>query len=643
MTKIKSLTISGLRGIKEPLTFELNTNSMLLYGDNGSGKSSITDACEWFYHNQVKHLSDEEIGRRGLEALRNVFLNNEEKGTAAIAFTNDIYNSERNIFYKKETLQSEHSNLSKEFSEYLDASQKENLVLRYKDLVNFILATKKEKLDSLSEIIGFSEVSKVRETLRKIVGDLKREFKKCDFDNKINSQQKKLIDYFNCNITSDDQFIAVVNESVKPLEMNTSIHCFDEIDAFINLVKNPENVQAIELQSLYEKISDWACHLPAVLDKIEYLYEEYHKQFRKIIDDIEKINKILLEKLLTEGAKLIKENVVSNDQCPLCLQPKNRFELLKELDNRITELEVFKLEKVKLDELKESLKRELKDPVQKINYYLSERHLKTEENRDLAAELSQLMAGFEVYADQVKIEILPAQKLKMPGEIAFDKQHLNQISDLCRQKGDILKESKKDDPAFAIQRKILLAREAYLDIKKLKKEKAILERQQQSVEAIYSEFLKTQKGALETFLTHFSGEVDEFYQFMNPAEKIEAIKLIPLEKDDELIGLTLEFKFHNNPASPPHRYLSESHLNCLGIAFFLTSVKAFNKINKFFILDDVISSFDSNHRKRFADLLIEKFSDYQVIIMTHELNWFENINNNLKNKNWVIKTLTAIS
>ena len=158
-----------------------------------------------------------------------------------------------------------------------------------------------------------------------------------------------------------------------------------------------------------------------------------------------------------------------------------------------------------------------------------------------------------------------------------------------------------------------------------------MERQQKSLELIYSEFLKKQKQALESFLSRFSNDINDFYQFMNPEEKVEDIKLIPLEKEDELQGLTLEFRFFE--------YLSESHLNCLGIAFFLTSVKAFNKKNQFFILDDVISGFDTIHGKRFAQLLLEKFSDYQIILMTHENHWFELVKDLMKEKGWNVNTI----
>ncbi len=121
---------------------------------------------------------------------------------------------------------------------------------------------------------------------------------------------------------------------------------------------------------------------------------------------------------------------------------------------------------------------------------------------------------------------------------------------------------------------------------------------------------------------------------MNVNEKVDDIKLVPIENNDELSGITIAFKFHNAETSPPHKYLSESHVNCLGIAFFLASVKAFNRSNGFVVLDDVISSFDTNHRKRFGDLLLEKFADYQLIVLTHEKNWYGYLANAVRGKNW---------
>jgi recombinational DNA repair ATPase RecF len=639
MNKIKSVKIKGLRGIKEEVSLDLDKNSLLLYGDNGSGKSSITDAFEWFYTNRIDHLVSEEIGRSGLEALRNIFLKDDENGMIDIRFTNDNYNSEKSIFYKKESLKSEHTNQSEEFAGYLNESQKENLLLRYNDMVTFILDSKKGKLETLSDIIGFSRVSQVRDILRRTAGDLARELKRGNFDNRISNQQAKIIENLGSVVTSEEQLVNAVNELLKPLDIDREITQISEIDEILNLVKKPEDSQAIELQSYYNKVVDWTLEVPAALDTIEDQYKEYHEQFQKITGDIEKINKILLENLLNEGVRVIKESVIADDLCPLCMQPKNKSQLLKELEARIIELEQYKKEKLNINRLKESLNRELKAPLQRLNYFLFEQYSNIEENRELKETIEILKSGFENYSTQLDLEISPLQHLRKPEEITLDRAKLGQIASFCKKQVENLKASKKDDKRFEVQSKLLLSREAYLDIQRLKKEKGSVERQQKSFELIYSEFLKKQKQALESFLSRFSNDINDFYQFMNPDEKVEDIKLISLEKEDELQGLTLEFKFFENSESPPQKYLSESHLNCLGIAFFLTSVKAFNKKNQFFILDDVISGFDTIHGKRFAQLLLEKFPDYQIILMTHENHWFELVKDLMKEKGWNVNTI----
>ncbi len=640
MAKIKSLTIEGIRGIKEPLTLELDEQSLLLYGDNGSGKSSITDAFEWFFQDKIGHLSGEEIGRGGQGALRNIFLANDEDGLVRIESSERAYRSKKSISCKKSALVCEHANDSKPFAGYLKESAKENLFLRYRDLVGFILATKKEKLDSLSGIIGFAEVSKTRDTLRKLVGELARELKRGDFDNRISNQRARIIDHLGRVITSQTQFLEALNELIAPLKIDVKIRETRDVDSVLSLIQEPADKQANERQLFYERISDWLCGVPPALDEIDTLYSRYHDQFQKISADIEKLNKIMLENLLNEGLRVIKGEAITGDLCPLCLQPRRSSELTRELEARLKELEAIKREKSRLDEAKELLDKELRKLLHKLDDFLAEKYIGTAENRELKEKIEALKNALEGYAAQSGAALSHRQRLKSPAELAVAREQINSAADFCRQQGEILKAVQKGDLRFAVQSKLLLVREAYLNITKLKREKEALRQQRDSLERVYSRFLQKQEEALTVFLRRFSKSIDDLYQFMNPDEKVENIRLVPiLDKGDELAGITLEYRFFRNQESPPQKYLSESHLNCLGIALFLTSVRAFNKMNKFFILDDVISGFDSAHRKRFADLLIEKFPDYQVILMTHEKNWFEMVRNLVKGKHWLVNTL----
>ena len=192
MNKIKNITISGLRGIKEKIEFHLNSRSILLYGENGSGKSSVTDALEWFYYDKIEHLSSEEIGRKGIEGLRNFHIADSEVGLISIDYLNSKLNCSKTISIDKDRINTSYTNQTPEFLSFFKDSQKEQITLRYRDLVSFILATKTEKLNALSEIIGFSEVIKTKEVLRKALSALKRELKISNFTSQISYQQQEL-------------------------------------------------------------------------------------------------------------------------------------------------------------------------------------------------------------------------------------------------------------------------------------------------------------------------------------------------------------------------------------------------------------------------------------------------------------------
>ena len=167
MVKIKHIEINGLRGIKKTISVSLDSSqSILIFGENGSGKSSITDAFEWFYNDKVEHLSSEEIGRGGIEALRNIFLQPDQEAYAGLKFSESKYNSIKKLFYNKSKLSTEIDNSTKEFEDYINSSTSENLILRYGDLLKFILASKGDKLRGISQIIGYEEVQKIKEIFK---------------------------------------------------------------------------------------------------------------------------------------------------------------------------------------------------------------------------------------------------------------------------------------------------------------------------------------------------------------------------------------------------------------------------------------------------------------------------------------------
>ena len=157
---------------------------------------------------------------------------------------------------------------------------------------------------------------------------------------------------------------------------------------------------------------------------------------------------------------------------------------------------------------------------------------------------------------------------------------------------------------------------------------------------LYQSFSDYQKQEMELFLSTVSLEMNNFFKFMYPSDNVKDIDLQLISNDEEdITGISYNLNFRETQLNTPQKFLSESYLNCLGLSLFLSSVKVFNKKNKFFILDDVISSFDKNHRLLFAKLLLQEFSDWQMIILTHEDEWFKYLSSQAKSKNWIIKQM----
>ncbi len=638
MTTLRNITITGIRGIHDTISIDLKTNqSLLIYGDNGSGKSSIADAIEWFYHDRIDHLSKEEIGLNGIPALRNRFLSDDETATLGIEYSDSALNSTKSLSTKNNKFSSLYSNTNKSFDSYRVASKNENLILRYRDLVRFIYLRKKDKLDELSSIIGFGELVEIRSVLLKVLNDITKLLKNSRFDDKINQGQSQLLQQVNQSIQNDAQYFSAIQNLIEPLGLSIKVTDKKSIDDALGKIRQPENKDDILLQASYEKAITLISNITSSLKSISVPYTTLLSKHQSISGSIENIKNLRLENLLNEGFKLINEAFFDEDRCPLCLQSKNRSELLDEIKFRINELSELK-------KAKEELKGLQQDVVNLVNHVLSEiSSLKAEkcillkENTKHIEMFNQIHEAIISNLQEIEGDILGKAISNNLFKVNLD-TIVKVSTDFATQKKQIF-EKRKDDKKFEITTKITIARQLYDGIVKLRAEEKILKDQQQTFDALYREFIKRQKEGFVAFLDAISREINDLYLFMNKDEKVDEIQLIPIGVGDDFDGITYQFKFHGDVVTPPDKYLSESHLNCLGICLFLTSVKAFNKRNKFFILDDVISSFDKNHRIRFANLLVEKFADYQILLLTHEEDWFEFIARMVKGKGWKIHNI----
>lgn len=632
MAKISSIKISGLRGVKEPLDLNLNKKSILIYGDNGTGKSSLTDSFEWFFYDKIGHLSNEEIGRRkGKDAIRNVFIPDTEDGFIELKFDDDKLNTKKSI---DSSLRTSLSNTSDEFQKFIITANSERLILRYRDLVQFVIAGKTDKLNELQNIIGFSEVANLRALLKKNAGRIARNIKTANYDNQKNIQQSTILENLGQNSYSDEQLFDGANKLIEPLKLETEIKSRADINAVLKKIESKEDNVLIEQINYHTKVWEVFSEIGGNLENIKNAHIAFYNSFINLQKDPEKIKKLQLLSLLQEGQSVLSKDVIKDDYCPLCLQEKSKVHLLQELNERIQDLELLSAEKKKLDEQSKDLEDLVQANTNSIDILYKEKLFVKEEYTSIKGKIENLKASLVKYADELKKDF--TNTLLKPDEIIIDKDDIEGFIAQIQKTKKALVESKESNIKFKVYTKLLQAAKAYVEYLRIAKEQNVLRKQQTTFELLYDDFIVRQEEALNVFLTMFSKDINDYYTTMNPKEKIEDIKLVPIKKNEELVGITIEYSFFDEVRTPPIAYLSESHINCLGLSFFLASVRAFNKQNKFFILDDIISSFDRSHRYRFAQLLAHKFGDYQVILLTHEKEFFQLVSSEVKSKGWLL-------
>lgn len=143
---------------------------------------------------------------------------------------------------------------------------------------------------------------------------------------------------------------------------------------------------------------------------------------------------------------------------------------------------------------------------------------------------------------------------------------------------------------------------------------------------------------VSTKLSDVSTDLGQYYTALHPDEATENVALAGGTRQKQA---TVSLRFHGHDLDDPRACLSTSHLNSLGLCAFLANIRHAAADDRFIVLDDVITSFDIEHRHRVIDLLATRFSDFQVLLLTHD-EWVLDETNRLRNstmKGWVVYEL----
>lgn len=140
---------------------------------------------------------------------------------------------------------------------------------------------------------------------------------------------------------------------------------------------------------------------------------------------------------------------------------------------------------------------------------------------------------------------------------------------------------------------------------------------------------------LQALLDSIQVPMNHIYKSIQGPEASTIHLKLPSEDDanQQRLNLLIDFA-ENRTGVQPSGYLSDSQLHSVALAFRMAAIKRFNAGGPIMALDDIVTSYDADHRRAIAALIATELSDCQVLITTHDERFFNYLKDQLDTKTW---------
>jgi len=639
MVKIRRLKAEGFRGIRrsEPLDFTDRCKSMVIFGENGYGKSSFVDAIECFLGNRIGHLERESVGR---VAYRHRALPGDAVATVEVEFSDGRYSSVLTMDSNRSIRQ---GNTTPEFHDFLARSQCERVILRQRELANFVDKTKREKLEDIAPLLGLECVDDLRNQLRTASRELAQDVQSVEA--RLEERRKSLRGLLGQESVEIGDLQAWAKQEAKKLGIVEKMAGSADLRAALAGVGAP--APATEREDRLRTIHDARGKCDA-LGRTEVNVDQlsdFQAAFNSLAADKEALHRLALRQLYDAGARVIAEGIWTEDTCPLCLQPVDDLSVLaQDLVRRLEEA-------AEIEQRQTEMERKRQVALARVES-LAEMALAAAETRlehPAIHRVSSAAAELRGRCDSLK-QVLNT-RLTSGATLTLDTDALADSLDRSRNAGldasqalaaeiEALSPSEEERARLEAFGHLSALASDWERLEALLTEHQVVSQQTSSLQQILQAFEDLERRLMSDILSRISATVTAFYRSLHPGEDYDDVVLHFLPDDR---GVEFSLVAYGEHVSPPRLVLSESHLNSLGICLFLAAAREFNRVNRFLVLDDVVNSFDAGHRGQLAELLVRELSDFQLVVLTHDPIWFDMLRRIAPAADWEFRKIVGWS
>ena len=597
--KIKTVDISGIKGIPERnkcnnydqscrysnkpyLDISKNHNIISLFGFNGDGKSSFTEALEFALTDDVREARRRRFTKSKVSSyIKNI---NAENGHITIKLI-DYENNNKKI---KFTRKSEHT-YEIEKNDFDDESKVINTLEKEMDKIfieknridDFALSKDKSQIELYGELLGFAEINNfIKNSWRSYKSEKNKAFykKKESAKKRFEKIQKQKSNNNTVVFNEDEKNILKIILNKKSLIDLDNILENKKLDFFENKLKTYYN----DVKSKKEKLTH--------LKEAKKLYDELNELLEKIKEIKLNIADFVTDKKIDENIfalykkanELFEKNNNLND-CPLCNSSNKSVNKIKD------EVEEYLLNAKKLTKYKEEL------------------NVKKKEKSQIKIKLKNILENLDFQLSEANKD-----------NKFFEKKIKKFKYEKCDQYNDILSkinETKKKIEQFYQKRK--KDNELLNEIKKSKENEDKYNEKINLILEDIKEFESTMENFYQHFITEILSEIsDHIKEYYNKIVIDNKIKSLNFRTSSGIV-LETDFKDLSGEVNNYRKILSEGQLKCFGLSILLALHK--NSKLSILILDDIINAVDIDHRKNMINLIIEESrNNKQIIITTYD-------------------------
>lgn len=616
--KIRSIKFHQFRGLPSN-EVKLKGKSLALLGANGKGKSALVDGIEFLFTGRVARFSGTGTGSINHDqAVKHIKSTETPKVELSLSPSNG--NLSRELGH--ETTNSTGQEALSEFAS--NHTNVDAFVLRRARILEFVNDQDADRYRKFVRLLGIA-----------MIDDLQRSFNEAAGKSNSNLESKKreltigLAKFKDAESdfdpTSLSQVFDKICDTIETFELARPSSCDDFPNALELLKKKRPETNKGKIEALTRALVSLESALPTDVSNDIVLANE----LRAKLSDLEtQSDEAAKSTIIANGISYITETP-DDTSCPLC--------------ERLYEIPTTYVLK-RLNERKES-QRDLYDARQKRQTAVG-RIINFAEN--LAEQLKRDLEHSEVIVKPTLTRIRDARaktlrwwrfisrverrKDNTDFESSIDLNGLVEIRSELTQAIRSTKESLTPPDTSNLEKAILELEHliaSHADIKAIAEAIKPLELTAKRAEKVKQAFSKAREAAIQQVFNKIAGKVLEYYNRLHdlgPAgDKSECTKLdLVTTARAASGGLKLVIEFLNlEGANDPRGFLSEGHLDSLGLCIYLATVRIFNPAGTLLVLDDVLTSIDKEHRRRVAELLVEEFSEYQLVLTTHDEHWFE--------------------